>query len=83
MERFWDLDISTGHFTVISSGIYKFVISGTALQTDAILSLVIKSGKLETSEKFYEFSTGYYKATETAFKNKFYVANQYGSGEWR
>ena len=83
MKRGCYFDISTGHFTVISSGIYKFVISGTALQTDAVLSLVIKSGKLETAEKIYEFSTGYYKTTETASKNKFYVTNQNGNGEWR
>ena len=73
----WTLDISTGHFTVPYDGIYKFVLSGTALQTDAVISLVIRSGGLRTTEKIYETSSGTFTITETPLTKNFYNTYPY------
>jgi hypothetical protein len=54
----WTIDATNGLFVVPKTATYVFVLSGTASNTDAAISMEIKSGEISTSEQIYETSSG-------------------------
>jgi hypothetical protein len=61
----WTIDATNGLFVVPKTATYVFVLSGTALNKDAAISMEIKSGETTTSEQIYETSSGNFDIQES------------------
>jgi hypothetical protein len=69
----WTIDATNGLFVVPKTATYVFVLSGTALNTDAAISMEIKSGEITTSEQIYETSSGEFDLQESYTSRQVYV----------